>query len=72
MSNTEATEVVFTVKEAGDGTPWLMLEPRRKKLAVLGNGFLGLRLRPGTTYEEATQISNFLDQHIASIAYTRL
>jgi len=53
MSNTQAAQYKLTVKESGTGVPWLMFEPMTSNLEILGNGFLGLRLETGTTYEKA-------------------
>src|ERR1700730_905992 len=52
-SKTERAQYRFTVKEYAAGTPWIMFELLRSPdLPVLGDGFLGMDLRPGTSYEE--------------------
>jgi hypothetical protein len=65
-------EYRFTVKETASGEPWLMLEPMPQNLQVLSGGFLGLRLRPGATYEEARRLATTLDTEINSITFTKL
>jgi hypothetical protein len=72
MNNTESAEYRFTVKETASGEPWLMLEPMTKNLAILSGGFLGLHLRPGTTYEEARRLAITLDTEIESVDFTKL
>ena len=70
MAETERGTYVFTVKEYGEGTPWIALEPLRNGLNVLGNGFLGFDLPGRTTYEQAQEIANFLNEKIVQISYT--
>ena len=72
MSNTESTEYKLTVKESGTGEPWLMFEPMRSSLQILGNGFLGFRLEPGTTYEKAQEIATYINKNVQSVTYTQL
>ncbi len=71
MAQTERTEYIFTVKEYGEGTPWIMLESRRETLACLGDGFLGLDLKKGTDLTEAQEIAAYLNKHVVGIAYTK-
>lgn len=71
-SNTEWGDYLFTVKEFGDGTPWLMAELREgNDLSILENGFLGFTLRSGTTYEEAQGLARHLHKVLDKISYTR-
>ena len=70
QSKTERARYVFTVKEFGDGTPWIMLEGSGKGLEVLGDGFIGLDLKEGTTLKEAEALAATLRQSIATVAYT--
>jgi hypothetical protein len=70
-STTERYEVCAAVKEAGDGTPWIMFEPRDESLSILGNGFLGLDLQEGVTFEEAQELSEKLREMVRSVSYTR-
>ena len=72
MSNTERARFTLTVKETGTGVPWLMFEPFDSNLEVLGNGFLGLRLPAGTSYEKAQEIARFINQNVESVTYTKL
>jgi hypothetical protein len=70
-SKTDRADYRFTVKEYGDGTPWIMFELRRAPdLPVLGDGFLGLDLRPGTSFEEAKRVASFLNDHVECVAAT--
>ena len=68
---TERAEYRFTVKELGNGTPFLMLEPMRANLSLLSKGFLSLDLAEGITYDEAHEIARYLNDRIRSVAYTR-
>lgn len=70
MADTERARYIFRVKESSDGTPWIALEPRRDSLAVLGDGFLGLDLRPGIDLPKAKGIAEYLNEHIESVSYT--
>jgi hypothetical protein len=61
----------FTVKEFGDGTPWIMLELLDgQELPVLRRGFLGLDLKEGTTYDQAKALAATLNESVISTSYT--
>lgn len=62
------TEYRFRVRKLDDGSPWIVLEPRRKTLEVLGRGLLGLDLKLGTSFEEAENLADHLNQHVACVA----
>lgn len=72
QGNTERADYRFVVKEFADGTPWIVLEPMRGDLSVLGNGFLGLDLVKGTDLKKAHEVADFLNEAIHSVSYTRL
>lgn len=72
MSNTESAEFRFEVKESGSGEPWIMLEATKGDITALEGGFLGLKLSPGTTYEEAKLLARTLESGISAVSYTRL
>ncbi len=70
---TDRAQFVFKVTEYGDEehTPWIMTEPRTANLKILGKGgFIGFDLRPGTTFEQARQVAEYLDRHIECITCT--
>lgn len=69
---TERSRYAFTVKEFADGTPWIACEPLHSNIEHLKNGILGFDLPEGTSYEEATQIANYMSEHIAQVTYTPL
>jgi len=71
MAQTERFTCAFTVKEFADGTPWIAVEPLAGTLSCLGDGFLGLDLKPGTDYRKAEEIAAFLNQAVAGVSYTR-
>lgn len=72
-ARTERASYVFTVKETGDGTPWLGLELRQEPgLSLLEHGFLGLTLRQGTTYAEAQRLATQLNDAVEQVSYTDL
>jgi hypothetical protein len=60
----------FTVKEYGDGTPFIAMERCGGDLALLQFGNLYLDLREGTTYEKGEEIASRLNDNIQSLAYT--
>lgn len=70
-SKTDRAYYRFTVKEYVSGTPWIMFELLHgPNLPMLKDGFLGLDLRSGTSYEEANVIANFLNDHVECVAAT--
>ncbi len=60
----------FTVKEYGDGTPYIAMEPCGGDLTLLRNGVLFFDLLEGATYEDAQRITEYLNDNIKSLAYT--
>jgi hypothetical protein len=60
----------FTIKEHGDGTPFIAMEPCGGDLALLRDGILALDLPEGTTLEQAHEIASYLNDNIESLAYT--
>lgn len=73
MANTERGHYSFRVAEYADGTPWIMTDPlwETDRLKILGkHGFIGFDLKQGTTYEQARQVAEYLDNHIDSITCT--
>jgi len=79
MANTRSAEYRFTVKEgeaSASGRPdapvSLLLEPTNGELAILSGGFMSLRLAPGTTVDEAQQLSKLLEEKIAAVSFTTL
>lgn len=69
-SSTDRARYVFSVKEFGDGTPWIMLERGGSSLAVLGGGFLGLELKKGTSMNQAEKIAQLLRRSVQAVSYT--
>ena len=69
IPKTEFTEHTFTVKEAKTG-PFIMCEPRREDLSILGDGFLTLTLRPGTSIDKAEEIASYLNENVSGIGST--
>lgn len=70
-AKTDYSDFTFTLKEFGDGTPWIMCEENQPGLPALKDGYLGLRLREGTTFEQAKEIAEYLRDHIAGVSHTR-
>jgi hypothetical protein len=64
MARTERQEIRCTVKEHGDGEPFLFFEA--DYLRSFPHTYFGLGLKPGTTYAEARQIADVFDRHVAS------
>jgi hypothetical protein len=70
---TEDAEYRFTIKESRTGVPWIMCELSVEPgLSILENGFLGFRLPPGTSLDQAKEIAKFLNEKIVQLSYTRL
>ncbi len=67
---TERDPCRFTVKEHGEGTPFIAVEPCGGDLALLRNGVLCFDLLEGTTYENAQEIAEYLNDNIERLAYT--
>jgi len=77
MTKTEYTEYTFTLKEgvpeesSGEAPTYLMCEPLTTELSVLGsNGFITIRLKSGTSLEEAKEIKSYFNRHVSGIAIT--
>jgi len=70
QSKTERAKYVFAVKEFSDGTPWIMLERSWNGLDVLGNGFIGLDLKDGTTLKQAEALAETLHRNVSAVSYT--
>lgn len=68
MAKTDERSCKFTVKEDGEGTPWIAIEDG--SLPCVGDGFLGFVLRPGTTHKQARELSTLLNGRIQSITHT--
>jgi hypothetical protein len=67
---TERSRYTFTVKEFGDGTPWIAAEPLQENIAGLGKKLLGFDLNQGTTLEQAQEIARYMKDHIAWVNLT--
>ena len=70
-STTERKSYHFKITEFGDGTPWIMLEPRDGNLAPFKNGFLGFDFREGITFEEAKEFARLMNEYLGDTAYTQ-
>ncbi len=66
----EVAEYLFEVKERADGTPWIMMSPRRKGLSVLSNALLGFDLPKGTSLGQAEDVAKFLNRNVGSVCCT--
>jgi hypothetical protein len=79
MATTEDAKYRFTVKEGqasasgkDDAPTSLMLElSDGKGLSILQDGFLLLRLRPGTSVAEAQEIARYLQDRVTAVSHTR-
>ena len=70
-SEIERAKYVFRVKEEPGEAIFILPEPLHESLKVAGNGFLQFDLTPGTTFTQAEEIAHFLNENIATIAYTK-
>lgn len=70
-SKTDRAKCRSYVKEDGEGSPWLMVEPDDwKNLPFIGDGFLGLDLPDGTTYERAKEMAKSLNEEITALSHS--
>jgi hypothetical protein len=69
---TERALYLFKVKQYGDGSHFIMLEPWDHMLSVFTDGFLGFDLPKGTTLEEAETVARDLQDRIKFVTYTHL
>jgi len=70
MAKTEIDEYTFTVKE-GEFDPVIMCKPYSGQSSFLGSdGFLTLRLFPGTSVERAQDIAHYLRKNVSGISVT--
>lgn len=69
-ARSEHGEFKFTVKESGDGTPYLAAEPLRSKMTLLDDAQMFFELRKGTNIDEAHRIAKYLNQHIGTVGIT--
>ena len=60
----------FRVREYGDGTPYIAIEPCSGTLALLKFGNLYFDLCEGAIYEKAQEIAEYMNDNIKSLAYT--
>jgi hypothetical protein len=73
MATTERSDVVFELKEFGDGTPWLMVNFDRPGLSCIkGNDFLGLEFRDGVTFGQASECRSLLHKKVKGMSFTKL
>jgi hypothetical protein len=70
MTKTHHGDYRVTVKEDGDGRPFLMLEPSGRDMELLAGGFITLRLRDGTTHDEAQSLAKTMNDRIEGAAIT--
>ena len=70
QARTEHGTYRFAVKEDADGSPWLVAEPSGGDMPVLENAFIGFRLYPRTSLDQAYEIARFMNQNLAGMSIT--
>ena len=70
MGETKRQSYTFTVREYGDGTPYIACVPVGREWSVFGKGSLSLVLPIGTTLKSAKKAGAFLNRNIDSISFT--
>ena len=70
MTKTQRSKRVFTVKEYGDGTPWIYFERLGKALDIEKSGSFGFDLPKGTSYKEAQKVAKLLNEKLESFIFT--
>jgi hypothetical protein len=73
MATTERSDVVFEIKEFGDGTPWLMANFDAPGLSCIkGSDFLGLEFRDGVTFQQASEFRSLLHKMVKGVSFTKV
>ena len=70
MGKTKRQAYTFTVREYGDGTPYIACVPVGKEWSVFGKGSLSFVLPIGATLKSAEKTGAFLNRHIDSVSFT--
>ena len=70
MGKTKRQAYTFTVREYGDGTPYIACVPVGKEWSVFGKGSLSFVLPIGATLKSAEKARAFLNKNIDSISFT--
>ena len=70
MGETKRQSYTFTVKEYGDGTPYIACVPGGREWRVFGKGSLSFVLPMGTTLKIAKKAGAFLNKNIDLISFT--
>jgi hypothetical protein len=71
QARTERGDFLFAVKEYGDGTPFIAVEPRRLTTTLVGgDALLAFDLNPGVTMAQAQSIAEYLNKNISSVSFT--
>jgi hypothetical protein len=70
MGKTKRQAYTFTVREYGDGTPYIACVPVGKAWSVFGKGSLSFVLPVGATLKSAEKAGAFLNKNIDSVSFT--
>ena len=70
MGETKRQSYTFTVREYGDGTPYIACEPVGREWSVFGKGSLSFVLPIGTTLKSAKKAGSFFNKNIDFISFT--
>jgi hypothetical protein len=70
MGETKRQTYTFTVREYGDGTPYIACKPVGREWSLFGKGSLSFVLPIGTTLKSAQKAGAFLNKNIDSISFT--
>ena len=65
---TTRSQVSFKVRQYVNGQPWIVVEEHQGGLGI--NGFLGLDLPHGTTFDRAEEIAEYLNGNIEAVTHT--
>jgi hypothetical protein len=65
---TTRAQVTFKVRQYVSGQPWIVIEKFLGDLDI--EGFLGLELPHGTTFDRAEEIAQYLNENIQAITHT--
>lgn len=67
---TKRAKPVFTVKEYGDGQPWICIEYWNSEEGM-PNDLYGFDLEPGTDIHKAKEIAKYMNDNLEHFTYTK-
>ena len=69
MPEYESKDFCFSVKDYAYGGSYIMFEPRKGNLKILGEGFLTFEFPEGTDTKEIWKVADYLNSKIILVSY---